>query len=134
MVDPCRAMKSRIILSISSSFMVLKRDKCSRSNKRTRRMIVQRDTLKFLAIFSHVKPSPRKSSSTSGGISTDGLPGRPFFTVSQGTVVTRDGLDILFPKCWRNFSNSSENTTLRSFNCFTSVSSVTTVYVRQLTW
>ena len=47
---------------------------------------------------------------------------RPFFTVWQGTVVIHDGLDIL---CWRNFSTNSENTTVRSFNCFTSVSSVT---------
>ena len=127
-------MKSWLMLSISSSLMVLKRDKCSRSNERTRHIIVQRDTRKILAIFSHVKPSPRKSSSTSDGISTDGLPGRPFFTVWQGTVVTRDGRDILFPKCWRNLSSNSENTTLRSFNCFASVSSVTMFGVRQLTW
>ena len=60
---------SRFLMpSISSSVMELKRDKCSRSNKRTRRFIVQRDTLKTLAIFSQVKPIPLKSSSTSGGI------------------------------------------------------------------
>lgn len=59
--EPWRAMKSWIVLSISSSVMVLKTDKCSRSNKRNRRII------------SHVKPGLCKSFSTSGGISTDGL-------------------------------------------------------------
>ena len=40
---------SRFLMpSISSSVMELKRDKCSRANKRTRRFIVQRDTLKTL--------------------------------------------------------------------------------------
>ena len=62
-------MKSWIILSISSSVMVLKRDKCFLSNKRTWRIIVQWDTLKILAVFS---PCPRKSSSTSSGKSADG--------------------------------------------------------------
>ena len=42
--------------SISSSVLVLKRDKCSRSIKWTLRIIVQRDTLKTLAIFTQVKP------------------------------------------------------------------------------
>ena len=63
--------------------MVMKRDKCSRSNKRTRRIIVQRDNLKTLAIFTQVKPIPLKSSSTSGGMFVDGLPGRPFFSDLQ---------------------------------------------------
>jgi len=38
--------------------MVLKRDKCSRSIKWILRIIVQRDTLKTLAIFTQVKPIP----------------------------------------------------------------------------
>ena len=50
-------------------------------NKRTRRMIVQRDTPNILAIFCHVKPSPLNSSSTSGGMLTEGRPGPPFFTI-----------------------------------------------------
>ena len=49
---------------------------CSRSNKRTQCIIVQ-DTLKTLAIFTQVKPSPLKSLSTSAGMFIDGLPGRP---------------------------------------------------------
>ena len=55
--EPCRAMKSSIIQSISSSVRVLKRVKCSRSIKRTWRILI-----------SHVKPGLCKSSSTSGGI------------------------------------------------------------------
>ena len=43
-----------------------------------------------------MKPSPLNSSSTSGGIWADGLPGPPFFTISLGTDVTRDALDALF--------------------------------------
>ena len=72
---------SRFLMSsISPSVMELKRDKCYRLTKRTRRFFVQRDTLKTLAIFSHVKPIPLKSSSSSGGMFIDGLPGRPFFS------------------------------------------------------
>ena len=41
------------------------------------RITVQRDTLKTLAIFTQVKPIPLKSSSTSGWMFIDGLPGRP---------------------------------------------------------
>ena len=51
--------------------MELKGDKCSRANKRTRRFIVQRDTLKTLASLAkwNLYPYPiLKSSSTSGGI------------------------------------------------------------------
>jgi len=81
-----------------------------------------------------MKPSSCKSSSTLGGIPTYYLLNTywiPIDKVWQGTVVTHDGLDTLFSKCWRNFSSSfsstgnSENTTLRLFNCFTSVSLVT---------
>ena len=56
---------------------------CSRSNKWTQCIIVQQDTLKTLAIFTQVKPSPLKSLSTSGGVFIDGLPGRPFFSDLQ---------------------------------------------------
>ena len=101
------------------------RDKCSSSNKRTRRMIVQRDTPNILAIFCHMKPSPINSSSTSGEMLTEGRPGPPFFTTWQGTDVTRDGLDALFRKCWRKFSSNLENICLKSSNVFKSVSSVT---------
>ena len=61
-------------------FSSITRDKCSSSNKRTRRMIVPRDTPNILAIFCHVKPSPLNSSSTSGGMLTECRPGPPFFT------------------------------------------------------
>ena len=43
-------MKSRIIPSVSSSAMLLKRDKCSRSNKRTGCIIVQRDLAECLSM------------------------------------------------------------------------------------
>ena len=78
----------RRVLSLFSSitkehhhlFSSITRDKCSSSNKRTRRMIVQRDTPNILAIFCHAKQSPLNSSSTSGGMLTEGRPGPPFFT------------------------------------------------------
>ena len=47
--------------------MVLKRGKCFFFYIRTWRIIVQWDTLKIPAVFSHVKANSRKSSSTSGG-------------------------------------------------------------------
>ena len=79
----------------------------------------------MLAIFCHAKQSTLNSSSISDGMLTEGRPGPPFFTTWQGTDITRDGLDALFRKCWRNLSSNSENTCLKSSNVFTSVSSVT---------
>ena len=59
-----------LLFSVLCLLPEVRADKCSRSIKQTRRILIY-----------HVKPGLRKSSSTSSGISTDGLSGRAFFNV-----------------------------------------------------
>ena len=71
--------------------MVLKRDKCSRSIKWTRRTL-QRDTLKTLAIFTQVKPIPLLRGPV------DLRPGRQSINIPPGVL---EDLKI-FEYLWRN--------------------------------